>query len=170
MCKIHTFQLSHSEMTFQLTDQPIDPMALRKELLSLSAGAYCSYEGWVRDHNEGKSVSELLYSGYAALAPAVATQILEEAKEKFHFADAAVVHRTGRLRTGEIAVWVGVTAHHRGDSFLACRYIIDNVKHRLPIWKKERYTDGSEVWIESNHCGCADPRNLEPSERQSKLS
>lgn len=148
-------------MSFQLTETPIDPMALRKELLSLSAGGYCSYEGWVRDHNEGKPVSALHYSGYAQLAPSIAKVIIEEAKTKFHIEDAAIVHRFGPLTTGDIAVWVGVTAHHRGDTFLACRYIIDNVKHRLPIWKKEVYTDGTEAWIESNHCGCADPKNLE---------
>ena len=149
-----------TEMTFQLTDQAIHPMELRKQLLSLSAGAYCSYEGWVRDHNEGKAVTELHYSGYAQLAPAIALKILDEAKEQFNIEEAAIIHRIGALTTGDIAVWVGVTAHHRGDTFLACRYIIDNVKHRLPIWKKELYTDGTEVWIESNHCGCADPNNL----------
>jgi len=148
-------------MTFQLTDSEISPSTLRRELLSLSAGGYCSYEGWVRDHNEGNAVAELHYSGYPQLSPAIAETILEEAKAKFHIEDAAIVHRIGLLTTGDIAVWVGVTAHHRGDTFLACRYIIDNVKHRLPIWKKEVYTDGSEAWIESNHCGCTDPTNLE---------
>ncbi len=130
-------------------------------MLDLSAGAYCSYEGWVRNHNEGKAVASLHYSGYPQLAPAIADAILAEANAKFHLLDASVVHRTGSLNKGDIAVWVGVTAHHRGDTFLACRYIIDNVKHRLPIWKKEVYTDETEAWIESNHCGCADPKNLE---------
>lgn len=147
-------------MNFSLTEEPIDPTILRRELRSLSAGAYCSYEGWVRDHNEGKVVAELHYSTYAALAPSVAKQILAEAADQFHIEDAAIVHRTGALKVGDIAVWVGVTAHHRGDTFLACRYLIDNVKHRLPIWKKEIYTDGSDAWIESNHCGCTDPANL----------
>lgn len=148
-------------MTFALTETPIDPIALRRQLLSLAAGGYCSYEGWVRDHNEGKSVAALHYHGYPQLAPIIAQSIIAETKAKFQIEDAAIVHRLGPLTTGDIAVWVGVTAHHRGDTFLACRYIIDNVKHRLPIWKKERYTDGSEAWIESNHCGCADPNNLE---------
>lgn len=147
-------------MNFQLTDHPIDPAALRKQLRSRSAGAFCSYEGWVRDHNEGKEVSELHYSGYPEMAPVVAATILDEATNKFDLEAASIVHRTGPLAVGAIAVWVGVTAHHRGDTFLACRYIIDNVKHRLPIWKKEVYTDGSEAWIENNHCGCADPANL----------
>jgi len=153
-------------MTFQLTDQAIDPTALRKQLLSLSAGAYCSYEGWVRNHNEGKVVKELHYSSYAQLAPHIAQTILDEAKAKFHVEDAAVVHRIGALTTGDIAVWVGVTAHHRGDTFLASRYIIDNVKHRLPIWKKEVYADSTAAWIESNHCGCSDPKNLEHEREQ----
>ena len=147
-------------MDFQLTTQIIDPAALRATMLSPAAGAYCSYEGWVRDHNEGKAVVALHYSSYEQLAPAMAEQILAEAKEKFEV-EAAIVHRTGELAVGDIAVWVGVSARHRGDTFLACRYIIDNVKHRLPIWKKEVYADGSEAWIESNHCGCADPANLE---------
>ncbi|MGC6424006.1 MAG: molybdenum cofactor biosynthesis protein MoaE [Lentimonas sp.] len=148
-------------MNFELTEQLIDPTSLRKTLLNTSAGAYCSYEGWVRDHNEGKIVSQLHYSGYPELAPSVAAAILNEAKEQFHLLDAAAVHRMGALATGDIAVWVGVIAHHRGDTFLACRYIIDNIKHRLPIWKKEIYADGTEAWIENNHCGCTDPNNLE---------
>lgn len=147
-------------MQFQLTDQSIDPGALRTIMLSPSAGAYCSYEGWVRDHNEGKAVAALHYSGYEELAAVVAQQILAEARKQFS-TEAAIVHRVGELAVGDIAVWVGVTAHHRGDTFLACRYIIDNVKHRLPVWKKERYEDGSEAWIASNHCGCADPKNLQ---------
>lgn len=146
---------------FKLSESTIDPQRLREQLLSQTAGAFCSYEGWVRNHNEGRSVNELHYSGYPQLAPAIAEQIIAEAAEKFHLEAASIVHRIGPLKVGDIAVWVGVTAHHRGDTFLACRYIIDNVKHRLPIWKKECYTDGSEAWIESNHCGCADPKNLQ---------
>jgi len=147
-------------MNFQLTDQAIDPSALRETLLSTSAGAFCAYEGWVRDHNEGKAVVELHYTAYAELAPSIAERIIAEASEKFALENVSVVHHTGVLAAGDIAVWIGVTAQHRGDSFLACRYLIDNIKHRLPVWKKERYADGSEAWIEHNHCGCADPNNL----------
>lgn len=138
-------------MSFQLSTQPIEPAELRERMLSVAAGAYCSYEGWVRDHNEGKAVKELHYSGYPELAPSVASEILNEAKEKFEIVDAAIVHRIGPLKIGELAVWVGVTAHHRDATFLACRYIIDNVKFRLPIWKKEIYADGKQAWIENNH-------------------
>lgn len=147
-------------MDFQLTDQPINPEVMRKTMLSDSAGAYSSYEGWVRNYNEGKPVQKLTYSSYPKLAPIIASQILEEANHKFGV-KSSLVHRIGDLAVGEIAVWIGVTALHRGDSFLACRYIIDNVKYRLPIWKKERYTDGSKAWIENNHCGCTDPNNIQ---------
>ena len=144
-------------MQFLLTENPIDPIALRQQLLAPSAGAYCSYEGWVRDHNRGQSVVALDYYGYPQLAPAIAQTLLAEAAQQFKLVDAAIVHRIGALRTGDIAVWVGVTAHHRDDTFLACRYLIDQVKHRLPIWKKERYRDGSEAWIQSNHCDAGAP-------------
>ncbi|MEO0510235.1 MAG: molybdenum cofactor biosynthesis protein MoaE [Verrucomicrobiota bacterium] len=140
-------------MKFELTENVIEPSKLREQMLSLSAGAYCSYEGWVRDHNKGKTVSELHYSCYPELAPSVAGAILAEAKEKFKIKDAAIVHRSGTLQIGEIAVWIGVTADHRDATFSASRYIIDNVKFRLPVWKKETYKDSKSSWIENHICG-----------------
>ena len=146
-------------MLFLITKSIIEPEKLRQTMLSSSAGAYCSYEGWVRDHNEGKDVNALHYSSYRELAQKIGHKILDEAESKFQV-ESAIVHRVGDLSVADIAVWVGVTAHHRGDTFLACRYIIDNVKNRLPVWKKELYNNGEESWIESNHCGCSDPKNL----------
>ena len=134
-------------MKFSLTEDIIDPTALREEILSKKAGAYCSYEGWVRDHNAGNAVTELHYSSYPELGNAVGETILREARDQFDIETASLVHRSGPLQVGEIAVWVGVIAPHRDDAFLACRYIIDNVKFRLPIWKKEIYSDGSSAWI-----------------------
>ena len=147
-------------MLFNITEKIIEPEALRHTMLSSSAGAYCSYEGWVRDHNEGKDVNALHYSVYRELAQTVGCKILYEAETKFQV-ESAIAHRVGDLSVADIAVWVGVTAHHRGDTFLACRYIIDNIKHRLPVWKKEVYSNGEERWIENNHCGCSDPKNLQ---------
>jgi molybdopterin synthase catalytic subunit len=150
-------------MKFTLAAEPIEPAQLRRSMLDRSSGAFCAYEGWVRDLNEGKSVQRLEYKGYAALAPRVAHQILAEAEAKYRLRDALIVHRTGLLEIGDIAVWVGVTAHHRGDTFLACRYIIDNVKYRLPVWKREMYTDGSAHWIENPHCDAAHPDSIRHS-------
>ena len=146
-------------MLFLITDNTIDPKKLRETMLSSSSGAYCSYEGWVRDHNQGKDVNALHYSTYRELAQTIGCKILDEAESKFQV-ESAIVHRVGDLSVADIAVWVGVTAHHRGDTFLACRYIIDNIKNRLPVWKKELYNNGEESWIENNHCGCSDPKNL----------
>ena len=147
-------------MLFRITERIVEPEKLRQTMLSSSAGAYCSYEGWVRDHNEGKDVNSLHYSAYEELAQTIGCKILHEAESKFQV-ESAIVHRVGDLSVADIAVWVGVTAHHRGDTFLACRYIIDNIKHRLPVWKKEVYSNGEEKWIDNNHCGCSDPKNLQ---------
>ena len=72
---------------------------------------------------------------------------LDEARRKFAIVDAICIHRVGTLEIGDIAVWVGVTAAHRGAAFDACRYIIDEVKARVPIWKKEHYTGGDSGWV-----------------------
>jgi len=87
------------------------------------------------------------YEAYAPLAEKEGARILAEAREKFSVFGAMCVHRVGALALGDLAVWVGVTAAHRGAAFDACRYIIDEAKARVPIWKKEHYADGATVWI-----------------------
>jgi molybdopterin synthase catalytic subunit len=79
-------------------------------------------------------------------------RIVAEAIARFGAARAACVHRVGELAVGELAVWVGVSAPHRDEAFRACRYIIDEVKHRLPIWKKEHYLDGDSGWVNCERC------------------
>ncbi len=106
-----------------------------------------TFEGWVRDRNEGQAVLALDYEAYAPLAEKEGGRILDEAREKFALVNAAAVHRVGHLRLGDLAVWVGVTAEHRGAAFDACRYIIDEAKARVPIWKKEHYVSGATAWI-----------------------
>jgi molybdopterin synthase catalytic subunit len=89
----------------------------------------------------------LEYEAYVPLAEKEGENILREAREKFSLVAAACVHRVGHLQLGELAVWVGVTAEHRGAAFDACRYVIDEAKARLPIWKKEHYASGATAWI-----------------------
>lgn len=132
---------------FFLSHQPIEPDALRAALGSAHAGAYASFEGWVRDHNEGRAVDGLRYEAHAGLAQAEGARILEEALQKFAIVDARCVHRLGDLGIGDLAVWVGVSAAHRGAAFDACRWIIDSVKERVPIWKHERYAGGEAGWL-----------------------
>ncbi|HKB89934.1 MAG TPA: molybdenum cofactor biosynthesis protein MoaE, partial [Opitutaceae bacterium] len=103
--------------------------------------------GWVRDHNEGQAVSALDYEAYGPLAEKEGARILEEAKVKFAILSAICIHRVGTLKIGDMAVWVGVVAAHRGAAFDACRYIIDETKARVPIWKREHYASGVTEWI-----------------------
>src|SRR5512139_2966430 len=127
---------------FSFSDRPIDAQACRAALSDPTSGGYASFEGWVRDHNDGRQVRHLEYEAFAALAVGEGERIVREAIEKFGVRRAACVHRIGDLAIGEMAVWVGVSSAHRAEAFAACRYIIDEVKHRVPIWKKEHYADG----------------------------
>ena len=133
--------------SFRLSDAAIDAGPLREALLAHGAGAYASFEGWVRDHNEGRRVRGLAYEAYAALAEAEGQRVLAEACERFAILDAACVHRVGELGLGELAVWVGVSAGHRDAAFAACRFVIDEIKARVPVWKHERYADGDAGWL-----------------------
>ena len=134
-------------MKFQISASTIDPAALQRALKDARAGACVTFEGWVRNRNEGQPVLSLEYEAYAPLAVSEGEKILAEARTKFSLVAAACVHRTGHLQLGDLAVWVGVTAEHRGAAFEACRYIIDEAKARLPIWKKEHYASGATAWI-----------------------
>jgi molybdopterin synthase catalytic subunit len=136
----------------RMTEDPIDPDVRRRELLDPAAGAYCAFEGWVRNENEGHTVLRLEYEGYEPVAISEGEKILAEAGEKFENVKAHCVHRTGVLEIGDCAVWVGATSPHRDEAFLACRYIIDELKHRLPIWKKEHYVDGHSGWVNCERC------------------
>ncbi len=132
---------------FALSDAAFDPAPLRRRLQSPQAGAFACFEGWVRDHHAGRAVTGLRYEAYVALAEAEGLRIIAEATRRFDIADAACVHRIGDLALGEMAVWVGVSAAHRGPAFDACRWILDEVKSRVPIWKHERYADGEATWL-----------------------
>ena len=135
-----------------ITNDVIDPDLLRRTLFDPGAGAYTSFEGWIRNENEGHSVLRLEYEAYEPLALTEGTSILTEAQNKFPHLHAHCVHRIGLLEIGDCAVWVGVSSPHRDEAFLACRYIIDEIKVRLPIWKKEHYADGHSGWVNCERC------------------
>lgn len=132
---------------FSLSDTSFDIAPLRARLLRAEAGAYASFEGWVRNHNDGRAALGLRYEAYVALAEVEGAKIVDEALATFEIADATCVHRVGDLAVGDLAVWVGVSAAHRDAAFSACLWIIDEVKSRAPIWKHERYTDGDAAWL-----------------------
>jgi sulfur-carrier protein adenylyltransferase/sulfurtransferase len=140
---------------FSFSSTPLEPAQYHAAIEDASAGGYASFEGWVRDHNEGRTVERLEYEAFESLAVKEGERIVAEATAKFGVTRAACVHRVGSLAIGDLAVWVGVSSAHRGEAFAACRYIIDEVKHRVPIWKKEHYTDGDSGWVNCERCAAA---------------
>jgi molybdopterin synthase catalytic subunit len=144
-------------MSFEISPQAIDPEVLKRRLTAARAGACVCFEGWVRDHNDGEPVTALEYEAHTDLAIKEGERVLTEAKERFAVDLVSCVHRVGKLAIGDCAVWVGVSAAHRGAAFDACRYIIDEIKQRLPIWKKEHYASGASEWV-----NCATPAARRP--------
>lgn len=136
----------------RMTTTAIDPEALRRELFDPRAGAFAGFEGWVRNENEGHRVLRLEYEAYEPLAIKEGERVIAEALKQFPALSARCVHRSGLLEIGDCAVWVGVSSAHRDAAFLACRYIIDQVKVRLPIWKKEHYANGDSGWVNCERC------------------
>jgi molybdopterin synthase catalytic subunit len=142
-------------MSFAITRETIEVAPLRSRLENRQCGGMVCFEGWVRDHSEGRSVLRLEYEVYEALAQREGEAIVAEARERFGVTEAACVHRVGVLEIGDCAIWVGVSSPHRAASFEACRYIIDEVKARVPIWKKELFDDGESGWVECAACSNA---------------
>jgi len=133
---------------FYIQSTPLDIVPLRAALHEdPRAGAFAAFEGWVRQHNAGRLVHGLRYEAYVELAEREGAEIIEDALARFSILDARCIHRIGDLKIGELAVWVGVSSAHRGPAFDACRYIIDEVKARVPIWKHEYYADGDSGWL-----------------------
>jgi sulfur-carrier protein adenylyltransferase/sulfurtransferase len=139
-------------MNFRFSTAPLEESSLRAGLDDPACGGYAAFEGWVRDHNDGRRVRRLEYEAFEPLAIKEGERIIAEAIARFGVQHAACVHRIGALGIGEKAVWVGVTARHRDEAFRACRYIIDEVKHRVPIWKKEHYESGDSGWVNCERC------------------
>ncbi|MGO9310120.1 MAG: molybdenum cofactor biosynthesis protein MoaE [Spirochaetia bacterium] len=134
-----------AEGPFALSGEPLDPAALGAMLRADHAGAFVSFEGRVRNTDGTRAVVGLEYEAYTALCVSEGTLIVQEARDGI--IDARCVHRVGRLAVGDVAVWIGVVAAHRDEAFRACRYVIDEVKRRVPLWKKEHYRDGTSEWI-----------------------
>lgn len=132
---------------FKLSFDKIDREKLIEKITNIHAGALVTFEGWVRDHNEGKKVSSLEYQVYEELAVVEGEKILSEAKLKFNLHHIECVHRYGHLDLGDTAIWIGATATHRDDAYKASRFIIDQIKFRLPIWKKEHYVIEEAKWV-----------------------
>lgn len=152
-------QMSHSvdevydivqQQGFALLDTAIDVPRLKSLLEDEQCGALATFEGWVRNHNNGSDVARLTYYGYEKLAINQGRQIMLEAKRRFDIDNAVAIHRIGALEIGDMAVWVGVSSKHRYPAFDACRWILDTIKAEIPVWKQEYYADGLAKWLSNN--------------------
>ena len=132
---------------FRLNEHGIDVAALRRSLEDAHCGAVVGFDGVVRDHHGGRAVSGLRYEAYAEMAAGEGQAVVDEALARFEVRRIVAEHRVGDLAIGEVAVYVGVAAAHRDAAFAACRYVIDEIKARVPIWKHEHYADGAAAWI-----------------------
>ncbi len=137
---------------FAFTHVAIDSGALAAAVDLPEAGGFVAFEGRVRNHNDGRRVTALDYEAFEALALEEGARIVAEAAARHGVLAARCVHRLGALAIGDVAVWVGVAARHRAEAFAACREVIDGIKHRLPIWKKEHYQGGDSGWVNCERC------------------
>ncbi|HJQ21783.1 MAG TPA: molybdenum cofactor biosynthesis protein MoaE [Gemmatimonadaceae bacterium] len=134
-------------MRTAIVERPIDACSLLSEVASARNGATVLFVGTVRDINEGSEVSGLDYSAYGAMAEKELASIVAEACERWRTRDIVVEHRVGTLELGESSVVIAVAHPHRGEAYDASRYIIEELKQRLPIWKREHYVDGRAEWV-----------------------
>ncbi|MBF0571645.1 MAG: molybdenum cofactor biosynthesis protein MoaE [Candidatus Omnitrophica bacterium] len=133
---------------FILQENPIDVLHARNMCRNPANGALVSFEGMVRaDEPQGHVVSGLLYIADSVSVVEEGEKIIKEALTLYSITEAVCIQRTGQLKTSEVPVWIGVWAPHRDEAFKGCRYIIEEIKKRLLIWKKEFYTDGNSAWI-----------------------
>jgi molybdopterin synthase catalytic subunit len=131
----------------EISEAPIDHAAIVDRVRSNQAGAVCSFLGTVREMTGDRRTTLLEYEAYPVMALGKMAELEKQARERWPILEAAIVHRVGRLDLGEISVIVAVSCPHRGDSFEACRWLIDRLKQEVPIWKREVWADGNEEWV-----------------------
>lgn len=138
-----------------ITREPISADSVLTRVGGPAHGAIDVFLGVVRDQNEGQPVSGMHYEAYVEMAERTLREIVAEATSQNGACTVAAVHRIGELRVGEVSVAIAASAPHRAEAFAACRYVIEEIKRRLPVWKQERYVSGAEQWLtgEVPHAG-----------------
>lgn len=135
-----------------ISEAPLDPVDLLSRAHHPRAGAVVLFSGEVRDGNNGREVAFLEYEAHAVLASKMIARILEEAISRWSLHIAVAQHRTGKVAVGESAVIVITSSAHRKEAYMANRFIIDKIKHEVPIWKCEHFSDGTKEW--GGNCNC----------------
>jgi molybdopterin synthase catalytic subunit len=137
---------------------PLDAAALLASVPTPADGAVLLFVGVVREENEGRAVTHLHYDAYREMAERTLEAIVAEARARWEVGEVRVAHRVGRLEVGEASVAIAVAAPHRDAAYQASRYVIEELKKRAPIWKREGYADGAAEWLPG-----ADPLSAEPA-------
>ncbi len=130
----------------QVTESPLDPVAIELLVADRGAGAVVTFSGNVRDHDHGRSVESLHYEAHPSAQDELVT-VAAELAERFDVVAFAIAHRVGPIAIGDPALVVSVSAAHRGEAFEACAAAVDLVKERLPVWKHQRFADGTDEWV-----------------------
>jgi molybdopterin synthase catalytic subunit len=131
----------------EIVETPIDYQAVTETVRTHLAGAVCMFLGTVREMTGNRRTAALDYEAYPVMALKTMNDLAAEARRRWPVLEVAIVHRVGHMDLGEISVVVAVSTPHRGDSFEACRWIMDTFKEIVPIWKKETWADGTEDWV-----------------------
>lgn len=132
----------------ELVEEKISVDGILARVEDHGTGGVVLFLGRVRDHAQGKSVSEMDYEAHTEMALKKMQQIEDEARRRWPVKKMAIVHRTGKLQLGEVSVAIAVACAHRREAFQACQFAIDTLKETVPIWKKEYFADGEEQWVE----------------------
>lgn len=132
----------------RLTSEPIDVSTLIRDVTADDRGAVSLFLGTVRNSNEGRDVNGIDYSAYDAMAVAEMNRIVDEATQRFEDVAILLIHRTGTLRVGDVSVAIACAHAHRSPALDANRYVIEQLKRRVPIWKREHYLDGTSEWVD----------------------
>ena len=139
-----------------LVDGVIDHVALCSRVSRSSNGATVLFLGTVRDVNDGRDVTGIEYTAYRSMAERELADIVAEAAARMGSSDIAVEHRLGELGIGECSIAVAVAHPHRGLAFDGARYVVEELKRRVPIWKREHYVDGSREWVRATSSSASD--------------
>ena len=146
--------------TTRLRHDPIDAAAVIAAASAPRNGAVILFLGTVREHNDGRAVTGIEYSAYEAMAERELADIAREGSARFGDADVAIEHRLGELELGEASVAIAVGSPHRDDAYAVSRWVIEELKRRVPIWKREGYVDGTREWV--NAAGVASAPGVAP--------
>lgn len=135
----------------EFCDHPIETNSYLNQTVNYEFGALDLFIGKVRDFNQNRHVMGVHYEAFIPLAQKILEELCVQVKSETNSdLDIIIVHRLGYLKVGEISILISVGSKHRNEAFVACRYLIEQIKHRVPIWKQEHYTDGKSEWVKGH--------------------